>query len=132
MLKKTPFSLVNNQFSLEINAIPSGEYKFKVTVEGQKENFSGTFIVLPFNIEQQFTNANDKDLKILALKTEGKLFYVLKNDYLIKDLLADNRFKSIQKSSINKKPLIEWQWILGFIILTLSIEWFVRKYFGKI
>ena len=131
-LKKIPFSLINNQFSVEINSIPPGEYQFKVTVEDQKDTFTGTFVVLPFDVEQQFTNANDKDLKILALKTEGELFYTSQLDKLVQKLIADNRFKSVQKSSIIKTPLIEWQWILGFIILLLSIEWFVRKYFGKI
>jgi len=51
---------------------------------------------------------------------------------MLQDLKMDERFKSIQKASILKTPLIDWKWLLGFIIFLLSIEWFTRKYFGKI
>ena len=47
-------------------------------------------------------------------------------------LKLDERFKSIQKLKITKTPLINFKWLLGLIVLFLTIEWFLRKYFGKI
>ena len=69
---------------------------------------------------------------MLADETNGKLFYDEQKNNLINELKSDTRYNSTQYISSIKTPLISWKWILGFIILTLSIEWFTRKYFGSI
>ena len=131
-LNKIPFALVNNRFVAELSNIPAFEYSYLVEVENQKESISGSFKVLPFEIEQQFTQSDDSALKILASNTNGAVYYNNQEIDLLQDLKMDDRFKSIQKASILKTPLIDWKWLLGFIIFLLSIEWFTRKYFGKI
>ncbi|MFA5298442.1 MAG: VWA domain-containing protein [Lutibacter sp.] len=130
--KKLPFSALNNRFVVELPNLPSGEYLYAVSVENQDNSISGSFKILPFEVEQQFTNANSQQLKKLASTTNGFTFYNKQEQNLIDYLVKDNRFKSIQKNTISKTSLIEWKWILGLIILALSIEWFTRKYFGKI
>ena len=112
--------------------MPSGDYNYSVRVENQTDTVAGTFTILPFEIEQQYSNSTDEQLKLVAQNTGGALFYEQQEDALISKLLEENVFKSIQKSTIEKTPLIDWKWLLGFIILLLSIEWFTRKYFGKI
>jgi len=131
-IKKTPFSVVRNQYRLELSDIPAGDYSYVVSVDKQKETVSGSFKILPFELEQQFTNSSDQKLKIIAANTLGKVYYNNEQDNLKEALILDKRFKSIQKSYTSKTPLINWRWILGFIFLSLSIEWFVRKYYGKI
>ena len=131
-LNKIPFALVNNRFVAELSNIPAFEYSYLVQVENQKESISGSFKVLPFEIEQQFTQSDDSALKILASNTNGGVYYNNQEINMLQDLKMDERFKSIQKASILKTPLIDWKWLLGFIIFLLSIEWFTRKYFGKI
>lgn len=131
-LNKIPFALVNNRFVAELSNIPAFEYSYLIQVENQKESISGSFKVLPFEIEQQFTQSNDSSLKILASKTNGGVYYNSQEIKMLQDLKMDERFKSIQKAFILKTPLIDWKWLLGFIVLLLSIEWFIRKYFGKI
>ena len=126
------FTLLNNDFRLDLNDFPPGEYSYSVSVENQKEVSVGSFKILPLEIENLLVNSNDAYLKIAASNSNGKVFYNDQEDDLINFLLTNNQFKSIQKSTINKTPLIEWKWILSIIIALLSIEWFVRKYFGKI
>ncbi|PKP08982.1 MAG: hypothetical protein CVU08_14740 [Bacteroidetes bacterium HGW-Bacteroidetes-3] len=130
--KKIPFSALNNRFHVELPTIPFGEYNYTVSVENKDNSVSGSFKILPFEIEAQFTNANDEHLKKIATETQGFTFYDNQEQHLIDYLIKDDRFKSIQKNTISKTPLIDWKWILGLIILSLSIEWFTRKYFGKI
>ncbi len=130
--KKLPFSALNNRFVVELPNLPSGEYLYTVSVENQDNSASGSFKILSFEVEQQFTNANSQQLKRLANTTNGITFYNHQEQNLINYLIKDNRFKSVQKNTSSKTPLIEWKWILGLIIFTLSIEWFTRKYFGKI
>ena len=131
-IKKIPFSVINNQYRLELSNISFGEYSYVVSVEKQPERVSGSFKILPFELEQQFTNSNDQKLKIIAANTLGKVYYNTEQAKLKEALILDERYKSIQKSRTSKTPLINLKWILGFILLSLSIEWFVRKYFGKI
>lgn len=130
--KKIPFAVNQNRFVIELTNIEPGEYEYTVSVENQKENTSGKFKILPFEVEQQFVNANDNDLKQLSINTQGKIYYNNQEDQLIKDLVNDDRFKNIQKSKIIKTPLIDWKWLLGFVVLLLSLEWFIRKYHGQI
>ncbi|REE81829.1 hypothetical protein BX611_1368 [Lutibacter oceani] len=131
-IKKIPFAVLNNKFNAVLSNIPSGEFSYLVTVENQKPRVSGSFKILPFEVEQQFTKGNNSHLKNLTLKTEGEIFYNNQSDQLIASLKNDTRFKSTLKLNIIETPLINWKWLLGFIILSLSIEWFLRKYFGKI
>ena len=131
-IKKIPFAVLNNQFNVELTNIPSGEYIYSVTVENQNANASGSFKIVPFEVEQQFTNSNYKKLEMLSSKTNGNVYDANSSEKLISDLKLDERFKSIQKLKITKTPLINFKWILGFILLCLTIEWFLRKYFGKI
>ena len=131
-LLKIPFAVYNNRFVAELSNIPAAEYNYEVTVENQSERISGKFKILPFEVEQQFSQSNDRELKKLSEKTSGKIFYTNQDEDLITTLLNVNTAKSIQKSSVIKTPLINWKWILGLILFLLSIEWFTRKYYGKI
>ncbi|MDO9137627.1 MAG: VWA domain-containing protein, partial [Lutibacter sp.] len=130
--KKIPFAALNNRFVVELPQVPFGEYQYVVSVENTDNSVSGSFKILPFEIEAQFTNANQQSLKKVANETKGFTFYNNQEQNLIDYLIKDERFKSIQKNTISKTPLIDWKWILGLIVLTLSLEWFTRKYYGKI
>ena len=61
----------------------------------------------------------------------GKLVYSNQVESLISNLLADKDYFTVQKSITTQKSLIDWKWILVLIASLLSIEWFVRKYYGK-
>ncbi|MBT8317229.1 MAG: VWA domain-containing protein [Lutibacter sp.] len=131
-IKKVPFSVHNNRFFVELSEIPPGEYSYIIDVENQNLNLKGNFKILSFEVEQQFSNSNDIALKSISSKTNGAIYYANQEQDLLSKLINDQRFKSIQQSKIIKTPLIHWKWLLGIIILSLSLEWFLRKYFGKI
>ncbi|WP_420553418.1 VWA domain-containing protein [Tenacibaculum aiptasiae] len=131
--KKTlPFSLVNNSFQVSVEGLTSGDYSYGVSVKNQNINSYGKFKITDYQIEEQFTNANYKKLNSLALKTKGKLFYTNSVDNLLEDLSLNKSYYTTQKSISNKENLINWKWTLFLIIGLLSIEWFIRKYYGKI
>jgi hypothetical protein len=130
--KKIPFGLSGTRYIAELSNILHGTYKYNVSVENSNESVFGSFRVLPFEVEQQFIAANKHGLQLLANKTEGNTYYNNQEYKLLDDLNRDGRFKSIQKTKVLRTALINWKWILGLILLSLSIEWFTRKYFGKI
>lgn len=130
--KTFPFILKNNNYQVDLSSLPAAEYTF--TVKASRENISksGQFKILEYNVEQQFLNANVTKLQQLATNSNGTSYFVANYDGVFNDLLNDERYLPIQKSSKNIVPLIDWKYLLFLIVLTLAIEWFLRKYNGLI
>ncbi len=130
--KTFPLILKNNNYQVDLNSLPPSEYSF--TVRTSKENISksGSFQILEYNVEQQFLNANVTKLQQLATNSLGSSYFIDNTRGLVNELLNDNRYVPIQKSSKNIIPLIDWKYLLAIIVLSLSLEWFLRKYNGLI
>ncbi|WP_233487156.1 VWA domain-containing protein [Tenacibaculum sp. E3R01] len=131
-VKVLPFSLTNNAYQVSVEGLLAGDYMYQVSVENQNINKYGRFKITPYQIEEQFTNANSIKLQKLAKNSNGKLVYSNQVESLISNLLSDKDYFTVQKSMTTQKSLIDWKWILVLIASLLSIEWFVRKYYGKI
>jgi hypothetical protein len=129
---KLPFSLINNSYQIAIENLSSGAYNFKVEVLGQNTMKYGSFKISDYQVEEQFTHSNIDKLTKLATKSGGKLYYKNETESLIKDILKNKRYYTVQKPNIKEQNLIDWRWILFFIISLFTAEWFIRKYFGKI
>ena len=98
----------------------------------QKINKYGRFKITEYQIEEQFTSANVNKLQQLATKTGGKLFYKNQIEDVANELLDNTSFYTVQKSSVKQQNLIDWKWVLFFVITLFTVEWFIRKYHGKI
>lgn len=125
-----PLLLKRNTYQVAMNNLAPGEYTFTVTVKDQGLSQSGSFTIIPFEIEQQFLNANVKSLREVAINTNASLFTIDQAALLINQLIKDNRYKPIQKSTENIVSLVDWKWLLAVLALLLAIEWFMRKYNG--
>lgn len=130
--QNVPFSLLNNSFEAVLNEVPSGNYRFEVSVENQAVRKTGQFRITTYQIEEQFSNANLKELKLLATNTKGNVYFPSENNQMVKYLIADNRYKTTQTSMIVTQQLIDWKLLLLLSILFFAVEWFIRKYIGKI
>lgn len=130
--KTYPFLLKNNSYEVDLSGLPAGDYEFTVSVGSESISTSGIFKVLDYNVEQQFLNANVSKLQKLATNSQGVSYFVDTTNDLIPNLLQDKRFVTIQKSTKNTMPLIDWKWLLVIIVLSLAAEWFTRKYNGLI
>lgn len=129
---KFPFSLVNNAYQVTIENLNSGKYEYQVAVLGQNIFKKGRFVVTDYQIEEQFSRANVEKLTKLASNSGGKVFFVKQSEDLIDELLENESFYTVQKSSKKQQSLLDWKWILFLMITFLSVEWFIRKYIGKI
>lgn len=129
-LTEIPLLLKKNTYQVDMNNLDPGSYKFTVSVTDQGIARSGSFTIVPFDIEQQFLNANVTQLQLLASHTDGGLYNPVSIDKLITSLVADNRYKPIQKSTKNSVPFIDWKLLLAILALLLALEWFMRKYNG--
>jgi hypothetical protein len=129
---KTPFSLVHNYYQAEIENLTSGNYNYEVSVVGEDITKLGTFKITEYQLEEQFTNANSKKLLKTAAKTGGRVYYKEEVKKLKDELLENKSFYITQKSIFKEQNLIDWKWILCCIIFLISLEWFIRKYHGKL
>ncbi len=127
-----PFVLKNTNYQVDLSHLPASEYDFTVKALHANISKSGSLTILDFNIEQQFLNANVTKLQQLATNTNGMSAYVSDYTALKENLLKDQRYKPILKSTKITQALIDWKYLLGLLVLTLSAEWFLRKYYGLI
>lgn len=122
----------NNAYKVNLDGLPAGQYNFTVKELNSKTTYNGYFEILDFDIEKQFVNPDLGKLKQLATQTQGTVFMPNQLETLIKTLLDNNDYKAIQKSVVQKIPLIDWIWLLVLIAISLATEWFVRKYNGML
>ncbi|QBZ98619.1 hypothetical protein [Flavobacterium sangjuense] len=119
-----------NAFQVNLDGLGAGNYAFTVKELNSNSVYSSRFEVLDFDIEKQFVNPDWNKLNQLAAQTKGKAYLPNQVDTLIKQLLADDSYKAIQKTLVKKSPLIDWIWLLVLIAISLAAEWFIRKYNG--
>ncbi len=127
-----PFVLKSNFYELDVSNLPQGDYEFMVNVIGANISKSGYFSIVDFDIENQFYTPNIKDLHNLTEQNNGGLFYDDQLRELKHQLLNNEQLKPIQKSTTRKIDLIDWKYILGFLIVLLGLEWFLRKFRGLV
>lgn len=130
--QNAPFSLLNNSFEAVLENLPPGNYRFVASVQNQNVTKTGQFKITNYNVEEQFTKANNRALKFLAANNSGKVYYSSNSNKLIEDLIDNNSYTSIQKEKIIFQNLIDWKVILLLTILVFTIEWFLRKYLGML
>jgi hypothetical protein len=127
------FDANNSEYNLNLGYLSPGNYTFEATTAYGDESFTkgGTFNVEEVNIEQQNLQANFKVLNQLSNNTGGKLYLKEKSSTLIDHL---NNEKNIQEKSHKEnsiQALIDWKWFLIILMLMLSLEWFLRKFWGS-
>lgn len=127
-----PFVLQQNNYQVNLNNFSPGDYNFTVRANNGEVTFSGNTKILDYNVEEQFLNANVSKLQRLAQNSNGQSYLVADASSILKDLVDDTRFVTVQKSNKNVVPLVDFKILLALIILSLSIEWFLRKYNGLI
>ena len=127
-----PMIADQKSYIVNLSTLEPANYSFEVRVNNGTHRSFGTIEILDFNIEQQFINANVQKLEQLATITDGAIYFDSEANQLITNLISDNRFSSIQKIIKKTVPLIDIKIGLLVLILSLAIEWFIRKYNGLI
>jgi hypothetical protein len=125
-----PLLLKGGYYEADLSNMPPGEYTFTVKVVNENLSKSGSFNIMDYDVEQQFTSSNYSKLERLSESTGGKVFYPSKTKDLINDLMGDANFKPVRKSDENVVSLVDFRFLLGIMVVALAAEWFIRKYNG--
>ena len=130
--REIPFLLKDNRYEVDISHLPASEYTFEVSVVGENLSKEGKFTVVEFDIEQQFSNANVEGLQSMLTEENEQLYFLKDSKRIVNKLLSDKNYTPVQRRQEKTVPLIDWFYLLGIITLSLTTEWFLRKYYGLI
>ncbi len=125
-----PMLLKNGYYEADLTGLSPGEYAFTAFVDNEDLKESGRFVILDFDLEQQLLSSDYRKLQRFSASTEGQSYAPSETARMISDLLNTDQFVPTQKSEQNVVPLIDFRYLLGIIVTTLSLEWFIRKYNG--
>ncbi|OWY26077.1 hypothetical protein C7N43_35825 [Sphingobacteriales bacterium UPWRP_1] len=126
------FNKTGKAYSLNTGILPVGNYTYlaKTTFSGQEYKAQGSFSVVPLQLETMQTVANHRILYAMAQRYGGAVVPPGQIDSLLGFIQQQPNIKPVQYSSFKTQPLINLKWLFLFLLLFLTIEWFVRKFIG--
>lgn len=126
------FDVRSNGYYLNAGNLPVGNYSFnaEVTLGGKTYTETGNFAVTEMNLENVITKANHRMLFQLASQSGGTFFPGIQTDQLIDTLKQSNHLKPVSSFQEMITELLNLRWVFFVLILLLSVEWFLRKFWG--
>ncbi len=126
------FNAVDNAYVLNLRRLPVGVYSYYAGVVGNDEYTDrGDFIVEKIDLESANIMADHGMLGRMANQNSGKLYFIQD----LNEVGADIDGRSLLRSKVHyQDSFIGLNALLISLILLLaliSIEWFLRKYFGN-
>ena len=125
------FSKTSSSYQLNLGILSAGEYQYEASAKFNNELYvkKGKILVNELLSENINTVANHQLLYKISSRSNGKIFYPKDLMKIELELLKNNTIKSITFSQKSNFNLIDFNWFFIFIIILLSIEWFLRKRF---
>ncbi len=126
------FSKTGKAYNLNIGRLPQGSYQYVATTTFESKKFSktGQVRVIPINIEYQDLTANHQLMSQLSMQSNGKMYYPDQMNELLEELKNSDSIKPVSHSITDLVDLIELKWIFFLLVFFLTVEWFVRKFYG--
>ena len=128
------FSKSNNGYALNAGVFVPGRYTYNAntTHAGEQYEDSGKFSVRRIEVEKSNLQANHNVLHALATKSDGKVYYPDQINQLQEELLANDQMKPILYQNVVNRSILDLKWLLGLLLLSLVVEWFLRRYYGRL
>lgn len=126
------FDVRGEDYTLNAGHLPIGDYSFTATVNIGNEKYTetGNFTVVLVNLERIVTRANHNLLYQLASQSGGKFYLPDQADELIADLKNGKQLKAAHYYQEMINELLNLRGLFFILLALLSVEWFLRKYWG--
>lgn len=127
------FTYGNSRYQLNLGVLPAGTYTYKATCnyKNEKSSKSGSFTVMAQDFESVRTIADHQLLQRLASLNNGQLFYPTQLSQVAAYIKSNENIKPIIHVKKQLTELINIPWLFVFLLLLLSLEWFLRKRLGS-
>lgn len=115
----------------QVGGLKEGIYRYTsaTTISGKEEKVRGQFLVTAQQAELQNLTADFDLLRKLSTSTGGKFYSTSETGKLQADL-AKKEARSIIHSEEKFENLLNLKWVFFLLLALVSVEWFLRKYFG--
>ena len=123
-------NIVDGIYQINLDNLDPGLYKYKILSTDNSISKKGEFEILSSNIETRFFSSNHQYLKELAKTYETQCYSFNNYNNLIDHLLGNDIYNTVNKLEKKSLPLINLKYLLIILLLSLTIEWFLRKYNG--
>ncbi len=126
------FDVRDEEYILNAGYLPTGDYTFSASVDiaGKTYNETGSFTITPVNFENLDLRANHNLLYQLANESGGGFYAPNQSEQLISDLQNNNRLKATSYFQEMINELLNLKWLFFVVLLLLTVEWFLRKFWG--
>ncbi|WP_147384306.1 hypothetical protein [Maribellus luteus] len=126
------FDVQGEDYYLNAGHLPLGDYTFeaKVNIGSEEYTETGSFTVVPVNLENVVTRADHQTLYQLASLSGGTFYLPVNANQLIDELKTGNKPKAVNYYQEMVNELLNLKWLFFVLLLLLSVEWFLRKYWG--
>ena len=123
-----------NGYYLRIDNLEPGAYTYtaKAVSGGKTFTKNGIFSVSEIKTEAENLIANSNIMSKIASQTGGGAYGPGDIEALGKALLDNESIRPVVYSDTTTAPLLSFKWMFVLIVLLLSAEWFLRKYWGTI
>lgn len=126
------FDIQGSDYILNAGHLPSGDYTFsaEVAIGDKTFNETGRFTIIPVNFENLDLRANHNLLYQLSAQSGGQFYQPNESEQLISDLKNNNRLKATSYFQEMINEMLNLKWLFFVVLLLLSVEWFLRKFWG--
>lgn len=126
------FTRKEHFYTLDAGRLPVGEYRYAATATlgGEKLKAAGRFVIVPLHIESTITRADHNMLHLLSQQTGGISIPLEAISQITGHIRDRDDIKPVSHLREKYTDLVTLFWLLGVILLLLSLEWFVRKWSG--
>ena len=131
---KFTFNKTNNRsYTLNAGYFPVGNYTFHAEVmsSGQELAYDGQFSVQPIQLEIYETTADHRLLHLLSEKYGGEMVYPAEMASIVSKIKEKGSVLPIIYETTKTRSVINLKWIFFILMGLLSLEWFIRRYFGS-
>ncbi len=133
--KEYKYTFSKNQKYYTVNAgkFAPGNYTYSASVSfgGKSLNAKGSFNIEKTQLELNDLTARHHILADLSEKTGGAMFYPQNLASIADSILVSRAWKPVLYEQSFTTTIIHLKWVFFLILLLLSFEWFLRRYFGS-
>lgn len=126
------FNKTDKAYTINAGIFPVGNYTFRSNVfyGGEQLSYQGQFSVQPIQLEIYETTANHNLLKVLSDKFGGQLIYPGQVSSIANFMADQKTIVPVIYESSKTQSVINLRWIFFLLLTLLTVEWFLRRYFG--
>ncbi len=127
------FTRISDYYEINVGKLSPGHYKWtaQTTLDGKRVQKHGEFTVAQLDIEHLQPTVDLNLLHNWAAATGGSVVFSDQLSTFADTLKAQHPPRPIAHSSIRFIPLIHMKWLLFLLLGLLSLEWILRRFWGR-